>query len=88
MGKKGNKSKILADDIVEVEWVDSTSNDAWMSLGRHSKDTMIKCRSIGYLNRKDKKSVQILQSKGEGNNSAMGSLMIPKGCVIRIRKLK
>ena len=75
------------DKIIEVEWVDSTSNDSWKTIEKHTQDTMIKCRTVGYLNRNDDEMVQVVQSKSDENH-AMASLMIPKKCVTRIRKLK
>ncbi len=73
--------------IVEVTWADSCSLYGWKSLKDYKEDTLVKCKSVGYLIDKSKGRISILQSLTE-SGGASDSIMIPKNCVQKITVLK
>jgi hypothetical protein len=74
---------------VEIEWVDSCSDDGWMKSEseRAQEHTVSHCTSIGYLYKKDKEKVCIVQNTSD--TGSIGELMaIPRKCVKKITILE
>lgn len=75
--------------MVKVEWVDSCSDDGWMNAAspRAKEHTVSHCVSVGYLYKKDKEKVCIVQNTSD--TGSVGELMaIPRGCIKKITILK
>ncbi len=70
---------------VEVEWEDSCIYRGWHST--HPTYTTEACKTVGYLISKDNKRVVIGPTTGE-DNSLSDPLVIPRGCIKKIRYLK
>lgn len=73
--------------LVEVEWVDSSSDSGWKS----KVDTrLLTCWSAGYLVHKDKEATVIALNASStlSANSHGDTMTIPTKVVKRIRKLK
>lgn len=76
-------------NLVEVDWVDSASRGRWDSLENYKKEVTAYCRSAGYLIADTKHHLIILQTQGANTiNDALDAITIPKGCVLKVRKLK
>ncbi len=69
--------------IVEVEWQDATHHDGW---GVKLTGTGLnRCRTTGYLLKKDRVRVVVCQSEDEDGNQA-DLMVIPRSSVFRIRR--
>ena len=80
--------------IIEVEWDDITSKQGWMPVDcdpAHYKP--LRCKTIGYYVSEDKNVVIVSSTFGHGdapdNPDRWGGLeVIPKGCIVRVKKFK
>ncbi len=74
--------------VVQVQWVDSASEDGWQSKShvKHASK-LCYCESVGFLLRKNKGDITLVQSTGSFDNVA-ASISIPMSCVKKITKLK
>ncbi|HDY68436.1 hypothetical protein LCGC14_2861820 [marine sediment metagenome] len=86
------KIKIKKYQIIEIEWLDSLHTTGWMK--EESVQTTplekMKHKTLGYFLREDEKSLLVIQSYGnfiEGSPMVDGIMEIPKGCILRIKKL-
>lgn len=74
--------------IVCVEWDDASGQNGW----RQEKDvlnlSLSKCESVGYLVKKNKTQIILVQSIDRDLKSMDNSLTIPRKCVKRIVELK
>jgi hypothetical protein len=75
-------------DIVEVEWLDASSNSAFLDVEAAKEVQDLICFSVGYLLRKDKHSVRINQTFVPNLNEAGKLLEVPMGIVRRITVLR
>jgi hypothetical protein len=73
--------------IVEITWEDIASHQGWSPLSEHLAAGTALCFSVGYLIRKDKKQVTILQSVCQ-DGDVTESLCIPRAVIQRIRILQ
>ncbi len=75
--------------LVEVEWIDSSSDPGWKEDGSISVIPLT-CWSAGYLVHKDKIShVIALSASSTGSRNVCGdTITIPTKCVVKMRKLK
>ena len=84
-----NIPKFPESKLVEVDWVDSASRGRWDSLANYKKEVTAYCRSAGYLIANTKRHIIVLQTQGANTiNDALDAITIPKGCILKIRKLK
>ena len=77
--------------IVEVMWNDSVSMSRWQSVStvdKFVKDGSDKIRSVGYLYKKTKKAVVLVQSVHGSEQNYAEALKIPRECVTNIKVLK
>lgn len=72
--------------VVKIEWVDSCSGDNWEGFKESEEHTIAKCESVGYLLRKDKEQVQIVQNISD-NGHLCAQIAIPRGCIKKITYL-
>jgi hypothetical protein len=73
--------------IVEVEWVDSSGYSGWQDAEDAQKNIQTECRSSGYLLRKDKKSVSLVQNVSDIGHVDM-VMAIPRVAIKSIRILE
>jgi hypothetical protein len=77
---------------VRVRWTDSTSWHGWKerdAIEKWVNDGPDDMESVGYLYKKNKKVVVLVQSLQLKHGSSVGeNLMIPRVCVKDIKKLK
>ena len=72
--------------IVIIEWVDSCSDDGWMKVPKAKEHTVSHCTSVGYLIKKDKEQVCIVQNTSD--TESVGDIMaIPRKAVTKITTL-
>lgn len=75
--------------VYEVYWRDSCSSGGWKTLAEYRTDDKVgPMRSVGYLTKKDKHVVQLVQNMSSGTQHVADSMTIPRECVIVIKKLK
>jgi len=74
--------------IVEVEWIDSASGaNTWNILESHADQLKpLPCKSAGYLVRKDREAVSIMQSQSVSGQYT-DAMTIPRSCVRKITVL-
>jgi len=72
-------------ELVEIEWVDSASYDAW-----HRDDgeeyALVFCTTVGYLTREHADRLVVVQSSNNAEQRA-GVMIIPLACVRRVTVL-
>jgi hypothetical protein len=74
---------------VEVLWHDAFSMDAWDFLDEHLliATQPYPCRTVGWLVRRDKQCVVLVQSLARDGTRAAATMTIPRGMVQSIRYL-
>lgn len=76
--------------LVLVEWVDSCTTAGWQFVSDISP-TAKTCFSVGWIYRQSKQVVQLAASAGmtdsDGFDQVQGGITIPRGAIIRIKKL-
>ena len=73
--------------LVIVEWVDSHSIDGWRTIEDMKPDGICRCQTVGWLMRKDKELVSVVQSLAFDGRDSNATTNIPTGSVKRIREL-
>ncbi len=72
--------------IVKVDWIDSCTEHGWQRASKNSGG-LIRCTSVGYIVRKNKREITLAQSKSSMGN--VGELIsIPMTCVKEIKTLE
>ena len=81
------KKAIKGDKLVRVKWIDTVTDDSWVTKESAKKWSRrdFECESVGWLIEKDRKHVIIVSMKG-GDDVAM-SQKIPRGCVKSIKRI-
>ena len=84
------KSKWPLKTLIEVEWVDIAShNNGWMTIEETLKTIHpALCRTVGYLIGSDKLNIRLAMLQTIEDNSIGMTMVIPKGCILKIRKIK
>jgi hypothetical protein len=73
-------------DMVKVDWVDSNSRHGWEQEDIY-ENSVAPCRTVGILKENHRNFVAIAQSDSS-LGSKMNNITIPRGCIVRIRKLR
>lgn len=77
---------------VEVEWVDAATTGGWREKRFYAAREPKLVRTMGYVARRDRKAVVLVQSMGKNEDRYEGdmsdSMVVPAECVRRIRRLK
>lgn len=73
--------------LVEVCWNDSSTDSGWK---REVNDKLLTCWTAGYLVSKSERSVVVALNcaSKESANTHGDTMVIPKKCVLKIRKLR
>ena len=77
--------------IVQVDWIDSTSQSPWADASEHLANGFLMCQTFGYLLKRTKHAVIVAQNAallapGELHHVS-NSMTIPTGCVRRVTYL-
>ena len=84
--------KLKQFDLVELEWNDALSDeDKWAELEDYDfadLDTNLLHRTTGYLIRENKIAFTVAQSLRDNKQFILGIMTVPKGCIVKMRKLK
>lgn len=75
--------------IIEIQWLDSLSLSGWQKIDgiEPSSLPMMKHRTLGYYLDENKRSIVVFQSCRDDNKYVDGIFEIPKGCILKIKKL-
>ena len=74
--------------IVLVSWEDSTAyGSVWQALDGMDW-SLHKCHSAGYLIKESKDFVILVQTVCDDNDDILNALVIPRGCIKKIKELK
>ena len=77
------------DDKLEVSWTDTVRIYEWLTPADARKVSLeTYCCSMGYFLRETKEFLWISPSIGTGTKDDRDVIMIPKGCIQRIKKLR
>jgi hypothetical protein len=79
-------------DMVLIEWEDSAqAAPQWQWLSDAIPPAILKCRSIGFLIRDNKKekalAISVASSQGDSAEQASGIISIPTRCVTSIKRI-
>lgn len=83
------KRNYKKDDVVEVIWDDAATTHGWHSRNiKNLKDNdgLVRCRTVGYFIRSNKRAIQITQ--GLGDDDLKDTQSIPMSTVKKTRRLK
>jgi len=73
--------------LIVVEWDDISSYSSW-GIEKESKDwTPLRCVSVGWKMPSGKKHLTMASTRSEGKQCT-DRQVIPKGCIIKIRRLE
>lgn len=72
---------------VEITWDDACTSGKWRSLKDYQSIDLMECKAIGYLTKKTKKLVQVVQQISD-EGLCSDSVTLPASCVKKIRRLK
>ena len=72
---------------VEVDWIDSATRKGWGSAADHRGSGPMRCRTTGYLLKRDKHSVVLVQNT-DADGHVGDSMTIPASCVKKVWRLK
>lgn len=78
--------KLKYNDIVEIIWLDPTSDSGWRHEDKVKKDIPAIWYSVGYFVTQDKATIVI--SPDWNNSKERSSTVVPLGMIKKIRKLK
>ena len=73
-------------DLVLVEWLDSRRGEGWVRLDE-LESSVTKCRSVGWIIAKDRKSVTLAGHLGENPEQCCGDITIPRCAISGITPL-
>ena len=76
------------DTIVEVEWNDANSRSSWSGLDVYLAHDVAKCRTVGYLLKKSKKSITLVMSQSEEDCDCNAAMSIPMPWVTKFRVVR
>ena len=78
--------------MVEVRWRDATAYNGWMTGGEARRAGAAQCLSIGYLVRRSKRRLTLVQTQSVGSmtfeDRINGLFVIPRAWVSRVRRLR
>jgi len=78
--------KLAYNDIVEIIWLDATSDSSWRNEERVKTDVPAICYSVGYFSTQSQ--IAIVISPDRNNLKDRSSVVIPLGMIKKVRKLK
>jgi hypothetical protein len=77
---------------VQVEWVDSVSDDGWVvredAVTRAAKEGMLDCVSVGMLLDETEEYVLLATSHMRDGDLVQGCLQIPRAAVLSVKELR
>ena len=73
--------------IIEIKWRDACSHYGWRSIDNHRANKLSVCQTVGYLLKKDSKSITLAQSIDD-SGSTTESIVIPKAGIVKMKTLK
>lgn len=76
-------------EILEIEWEDSSCHHGWRTTEVLDKDNKVEqCRTVGYFYKETKRGVLLSSAIGDTGNERSDSWTIPKSCIRKIRRLR
>ena len=83
--------KLKKFDLLLIEWQDACSKDlGWINLEDYNP-TEMKAEglaiTVGYLIEEDKESIHLVHTIGKAKDCGILYMMIPKGCILSIKKI-
>ncbi len=73
--------------VVKVEWIDSCCDEGWKSRDVAGRHTCSNCTTVGYLFRKNRTQVSIVQSTSD-TGQVSEIMAIPRRCIKKITRLE
>ena len=72
--------------VVQVDWVDASSQDRWRGKDKLYESELLEVRSIGFVIRSNRKEVVLAQSRSELDN-VCNTIAIPRYSIRKIRPM-
>ena len=75
--------------IIEIEWLDSMAASGWQKAADVIPSPLeeISHKTLGYFFAENERSILVVQSRRNDLKYLDGVFEIPKGCIIKIKKL-
>jgi len=74
-------------EILLVKWCDSSHMDGWHNSEAVTRMEMITCKTVGMFHCQTDLLIKLCPTVAD-NEEVMGPIAIPKGCIIKITRLK
>ena len=75
-------------DKIEIHWLDTVVDSDWLSLEKaKERPSEMDCYSLGYYLKEDDEALYFCPTTGATDENTMSRGVIPKGCIISIRRL-
>lgn len=74
--------------LLMIDWDDATSENAeWKDTEHDELEMVVRCRSVGWLAGKNARQVTLVQTV-TNDAGFTGEINIPRGCIVRMRRLR
>lgn len=75
-------------DKIEIHWLDTVIDSDWLSLEKaKERPSDMDCFSLGHYLKEDNEAVYFCPARGLTDKDTMSRGVIPKGCIISIKRL-
>lgn len=76
-------------EIVEIEWEDSSCHHGWRSNEVLDRDNDVEqCRTVGYFYRETKRGIRLSAAIDNNDQERSDTWTVPKSCIRKVRRLK
>ena len=74
--------------LIEVEWDDIVSDSAWLTEQKAANEPLAQCKSAGYFLNEIKGVLRLSSTIQYGKSTDRDIIVIPRGVIRKIRRLK
>ena len=83
------KRSYKKNEILEIEWEDSSCHHGWRSNEVLDRDNDVEqCRTVCYFYREKKRGIRLSPAIDDGDQERSDTWTVPKSCIRKIRRLK
>lgn len=81
------KAEYPLNKLMEIEWLDSATKGGWNHHDNYQEEAQTSlCKSVGYVLKDNKDMIVLVQTQSVTQN-VTDSIAVPKGCIVKVRKL-
>ena len=80
--------KLKKNQLILVDWIDAYHDTSWQEEGEARQRPDIDCQTIGFYLKHDEELFWMSATMSAGKKAQRDSIVIPAGCLKKIRKVK